>query len=169
MTNIRRQLLRGSLVGLLLVPTVLACFVVGAFFFGYRFVTAHGTSMEPTLRDGDMIWVKYLDIADVKVGDIVTLRHSALGWVTHRVIDVQPISREGYLLVTKGDANWIPEEWQISADQKVGVTVASFRVFGLVLDLLETTPVRVLLLGIMVAVVALLVMVYRTRKGYQTE
>ncbi len=38
-----------------------------------RFVTAHGGSMQPVLRDGDMIWVKFVDAVDVKAGDIVTL------------------------------------------------------------------------------------------------
>ena len=154
MTNIRRPLLRGSLIGLLLVPTVFACLVVGSFFFGYRFITAHGTSMEPTLRDGDMIWVKNLDVADVKAGDIVTL-HSSQWWMTHRVIDVQPIPQEGYLLVTKGDANWIPEESEVGADEAVPVSVARIPVAGHVVDFLGSMFGRALLIGITVTLVAI--------------
>ncbi len=65
---------------------------MGAHFFGYRFVTAHGGSMEPALQDGDIIWVKYIDVSGVEVGDVVTLQDPTYGWITHRVVEVKPLS-----------------------------------------------------------------------------
>ena len=65
--------LRGSLLGLVLAPTILVWLTVGSLFFGYRPVSIQGTSMEPTLLDGDQLWVKYLELAEVKSGDIVAL------------------------------------------------------------------------------------------------
>lgn len=44
---------------------------MGSLFFGYRPVSIQGTSMKPALLDGDQLWVKYLEPAEVKVGDIV--------------------------------------------------------------------------------------------------
>ncbi len=149
--NVRRQLLRGSLIGLLLTPIILTCFVAGSFFFGYRCVTAHGSSMEPALRDGDMIWAKYLDVADVKVGDIVILSSPDERSITHRVIKVQPLPQKGYLLETKGDANWLAEAWEISADGAVPVLVTRLRFAGYVLDFLGSVFGRALLIGVAAA------------------
>ncbi len=108
--------------------------VVGAHFFGYRFVTAHGGSMEPVLRDGDIIWVRFVDAIDLKAGDIVTLQDPENGWITHRVVEVKPLFRERYLVVTKGDANWVTETWQISTDKVVPVGVARMPFAGYVVD-----------------------------------
>jgi len=126
------------------------CFVVGLFFFGYRFEIAYGSSMEPALSDGDMIWVKYLDIADVKIGDIVTLEHPSEGATTHRVIKMQPLPQGGYLLETKGDANFVAEAWKIGADERVAVAVARVRFAGYVVDFLGSA----LLISLAVATVA---------------
>ncbi len=160
--NIRRQILRGSLIGLLLTPTIVACLVVGLFFFSYRFEIAYGSSMQPALSDGDMIWVKYLDVADVKVGDIVTLSSPDEGAITHRVIKVQSLLQEGYLLETKGDANLSAEAWEISADGRVPVSLARVRFAGYVLDFLGSVLGRVLLIG--VAVVTVVPMLMRRRR-----
>ena len=161
--NVRRQLLRGSLIGLLLTPIILTCFVAGSFFFGYRCVTAHGSSMEPALRDGDMIWVKYLDVADVKVGDIVILSSPDERSIAHRVIKVQPLLQKGYLLETKGDANWLAEAWEISADGTVPVLLARLRFAGYVLDFLGSIGGIVLLLGLAALAIAIYV-----RRGRDT-
>jgi len=74
-----RQLLWGLLLGLVLVPTILVWVAVGTAFFGYRAVSAYGTSMEPSLRSGDALWEKQLDATDIKVGDILTLCPLARG------------------------------------------------------------------------------------------
>ncbi len=66
-TGVSRQVLRGVLLGLVLAPTLLIWVAVGTGFFSYEAVDARGTSMEPTLKDGDALWVKQLDIADVRV------------------------------------------------------------------------------------------------------
>lgn len=62
---------------------------MGSTFFGYRSVSIHGTSMEPALRDGDALWVKYLDPAEVKVEDIVVLQDAVSGPISHRVVNVE--------------------------------------------------------------------------------
>ena len=79
--------------------------IVGGVFFGYRVEAAWGTSMGPTLRDGDALLVKRLDVADVKVDDVVTLCPLGDESITHRVVKIEPLSNGSYLLATKGDAN----------------------------------------------------------------
>jgi signal peptidase I len=109
--------------------------------------------MEPTLRDGDMIWLKYPTAADIRVGDIVTLSSPESGSITHRVVQIQRLSPSGYLLETKGDANWLTEVWEISADGTIPVVVARVPFGGYVVDSLGSAPVRALLILLLVIVV----------------
>ena len=137
-----------------MVPPLFAATLAGGLLFGYHLVGAQGISMEPTLHHGDALWVKYIEPAEVEVGDIVTLRWGE-EWITHRVVHIEPLPSGDYFVVTKGDANFATEEWQISGNQKVGVALVSFRLLSHVLGFLETTPVRVLLVvGMMVVIVA---------------
>jgi len=163
-TDVGRQVLRGTLLGLVLVPTLLIWAAVGTGFFGYQAVNARGTSMEPNLRDGDALWVKQLDIADVKVGDIVTLGYSE-GSITHRVTNIEPISSDSYLVLTKGDANPFTEEWKISSDDTVAVMAARVPFGGYVLEFLASILGRALLIG---AVATLLVVLLRRRWNHGT-
>ena len=160
--SFRGQLLRGSLLGVILAPTVLIWLVMGSFLFGYYPVASQGNSMEPALRDGDAIWVKQLDIAEVNVGDIVTLHYPSEGLITHRVVHSKPLSHDSYLVVTKGDANRFAEAWEISADGTVAVALARVRFAGYVLEFLGSIFGRVLLIG--VPVVALIAMWVRRKR-----
>jgi len=159
--NIRRQLLRGALLGLILAPTILIWFVLGSCFFGYYPVASHGNSMKPTLRDGDAIWVRQLDIAKVNVGDIVTLHYPGEGLITHRVVSVELLPQGSYLVVTKGDANQFVEGWEISTSETVAVVFARVRFAGYALDFLDTLFGIVLFIA--VPVVALIAMWIRRK------
>ena len=121
--------------------------------FGYRFTTAHGISMEPTLSNGDMIWLKFIDVVDIRVGDIVTLSTPEEGSVTHRVINVQALPQDGYLIETRGDANWPSEQWEINANETVPVFVARTPFAGSVVDFLSSVLGRALLITLAVATV----------------
>ena len=161
--SLRSQIIRGSAVGLLLVPPLFAATLAGGLLFGYHLVGAQGISMEPTLHHGDALWVKYIEPAEVEVGDIVTLRWGE-EWITHRVVHIEPLPSGDYFVVTRGDANFATEEWQIRAHEKIGVAVVSFRILSHVLHFLETTPVRVLLGLMMVVIVAFIMRRRRTAK-----
>jgi signal peptidase I len=78
---------------------------VGSLFFGYRPVNIQGTSMKPTLLNGDQLWVKCLEPAGVKDDDIVALQDPVLGRIAHRLVSVESLPNGNYLLVTKGEAN----------------------------------------------------------------
>ena len=110
---------------------------------------------------GDTLWTKSLDPAEVKVGDIVILQHPALGQIIHRVTKVQPLSQEGYLLETKGDANFCVERYETSADEKVRVSLAHVRYAGYALEFLGSIGGIVLLLGL--ATLAIAIYMRRTR------
>jgi len=155
-TNVSQQGLQGALLGLVLVLTLLIWVAVGTGFLGYQAVSGWGISMGPTLRNGDALWVKQLDITDVKVGDIVTLEHAGEESITHRVIKIEPLSSGSYLVLTKGDANPFTEGWKISRDETVAVMVARVPFGGYVLEFLASILGRALLIGVVAIMVAML-------------
>ena len=86
--------------------------------------------MEPALIDGDQLWVKYLEPAGVKAGDIVALQDPVLGRIVHRLVGIESLPNGSYLLVTRGEANRYAEEWQVSPVGKVGVVFVRVRFAG---------------------------------------
>lgn len=131
--------------------------VIGVTFFllGYHPTVGHGSSMEPTLRDGDIIWLKTSNVADIKVGNIVALSSLGQQPVIHRVMKVHPLSQERYFLVTKGDANQFTEEWEVSADAIIAVLVARIPLVGHVLQYFYNTLGKTLIGVLLVALVAM--------------
>ncbi len=99
--------------------------------------------------------------ADVNIGDIVSLYSPEQLWIAHRVIQLEHLLRGDYLLETKGDANWLTEVWEISADETVPVVVARIRFGGYAMDYLASAPVRILLSIAMVTLVVILVQRWR--------
>ena len=101
--------------------------------------------MEPALLDGDQLWVKYMEPADVEVGNIVGIQDPVLGWIAHRLVSVESLPNGSYVVVTKGDANYYTEEWEIGLGSKVGVAFLRVRFAGQVFRFLNTMPGIVLL------------------------
>ncbi len=73
--------------------------------FGVHALFFRSGSMEPTIGTGAMALSVRVPVAEIRVGDIVSVTTSASGSrVTHRVV-----SRRGDELVLKGDANAVPD------------------------------------------------------------
>lgn len=163
--NFGSQFLRAFLVILVVVPTLLLIVAAGAVFFGYRPTSIEGTSMEPALQNGDALWIKYVNPAEVNAGDIVALEHPSKGLVGHRVITIETLSHGSYFIVTKGDANSYAEEWIIGAGEKVGAAFVRVRFLGHALNFGRSMPGRVLTLGSGIALVVVLIMLRRSQKS----
>ncbi len=72
---------------------ILAVLLVGVRVFGYRPMYVMSGSMEPAYPVGSLIFVKPVDPAEIRVGDVITCTVSEAGdYVTHRVIGIE--SRE---------------------------------------------------------------------------
>ena len=83
----------------------------------FRF-EARGTSMEPFVRDGDIVTVAPLRASRPKPGDIAAFVHPAAGGLrVHRVVKV-----EDGRYVLKGD-NALDADGALSRDQILGVVV----------------------------------------------
>ncbi|MBN1422754.1 MAG: nucleotidyltransferase family protein [Planctomycetes bacterium] len=64
---------------------------------------ARGTSMGPTIRDGDLLTIDPCDAARIREGEIILIR-AARGLTAHRVIRVEPGIGGSPILRTRGDA-----------------------------------------------------------------
>ncbi len=87
-------------------------------------MTIHGTSMHPTLLDGDRIQLAPATAAETRIGDIV-MRTGGAGPIIHRLVGWWP-ARNGWRLLTKGD-NARRLDVPLSPDDLVGRVVARVR------------------------------------------
>jgi len=82
-------------------------------------LTVTSRSMEPTLKAGDTVITKKVDVSTVNQGDIIVLPvplNPTLRYV-HRVFEFSKESDE-ILIKTKGDANPEPDEWTMEITSK---------------------------------------------------
>lgn len=105
---------------------LLAALVIGAFFFwperfggNTTLVLVSGNSMEPTLRNRDLVFAH--SSSDHQVGDVIVYpipdgQPGAGSFVIHRVIGGDGTS--GY--VTQGDNRTTPDPWRPTDDEVVG-------------------------------------------------
>ena len=137
--NSRRQLLYWTLLGIVSAVALFGWLIVGSSFFGYRLVSLHGTGMQPNLYDGDALLMKYRKSSEIETGSIVALQDPGEGWITHRIVTIQPFSEVNYLLKTRGNDNACPEYWIVGNDEKVLVSHARFSLVGYALDFLGSS------------------------------
>ncbi len=115
------------------------------------FMVVTSGSMEPTLKIGDLIYVKGVAPADIKVGDVITFRPPANyikdTLVTHRVIEVSYDSNEVYYR-TRGDNNPSDDPWTLKSSDIIGVQKAMVPGIGN-LFLWMRTPAGIATIGIL--------------------
>jgi signal peptidase I len=88
-----------------------------------RYCSYSGPSMNPTLRDGDLLEVEGYGIEPVRIGDVVLFKkESSSRIVVHRVIG---LSAEG--LVTRGDDNLENDPGLLDSRDVIGRIIAYWR------------------------------------------
>ena len=84
-------------------------------------------SMEPTIKVGDLIYVKGIAPSDIEVGDIITFKppkdYIKGTLITHRVVEISYDTNEVYFK-TKGDNNPTVDPWIVTSQDVVGVQTA---------------------------------------------
>ncbi|TCL60841.1 signal peptidase I, partial [Allofournierella massiliensis] len=103
--------------------------------FGYQIYNVLTQSMEPAMPVGSAIYVKRCDPQALRQGEIITYRLSeATGLVqTHRVVENDTQAKQ---LITKGDANALPDVDPVSYERVVGKVVVCIPVLGTVSEML---------------------------------
>ena len=117
------------------------------------FMVVTSDSMEPVLSVGDMIYVKGVAPADIKVGDVITFTPPATyirgTLVTHRVVGVSYDSNEVYFK-TQGDNNPSVDPWTVKSSDVVGVQKAMLPAIGSYF-LYMRTPAGLATIGVVLA------------------
>jgi signal peptidase I len=86
---------------------------------------AHGTSMRPLLRDGDVLRVEPTAGRRIKIGDVLLCQLSDEKLLVHRVIQRRQTD-DGVQYLLKGDHVTEPDGW-VSSNQVLGRLVAAER------------------------------------------
>lgn len=106
-----------------------------------------GTSMLPTLHDGDVVMLVGAKPSDLKVGDIIVYKYGSK-FIIHKIIHVE-VKDGKYFFITQGENNRVPDPYPVSEDQVVGrvVCVLIPRV-GIVLQ----EPFKYVVIGLLVLI-----------------
>ncbi len=95
----------------------------------FKFLAVIGSSMQPSISDGDVLVVSSnVDTANLKVGDVISYRHVVDGRsliFTHRIVGVDS---EGFR--TKGDNLDVPDNYVVRSSDVVGVVVSKIPYLG---------------------------------------
>ncbi|MGI5901717.1 MAG: signal peptidase I [Desulfitobacteriia bacterium] len=107
--------------------------------FGQQMYIVLSGSMEPTFSSRSLIFVKPLEPAKVKEGDIITFTGQGenSGLTTHRVVAIT--HEEGQIsFITKGDANEANDPYPVSGDKLVGKVSIAIPYLGAVMSFAQT-------------------------------
>lgn len=104
--------------------------------FGYSFFKVTTGSMDPTIKENDIIIVNTNDTYNVN--DIITYRDDA-NFITHRIITM-----DGNTLITKGDANNATDQ-EVNKSDVIGKVVKIFSGLGIWQSIFTTPKVIVAL------------------------
>lgn len=131
------------------VLVLLVVFVLGLVFaanigprLGHELVVIRGSSMTPAIPLGSIVDLVHVDPADLRPGDVVTLKEPAGAVITHRVTRLVQLP-DGLYIETKGDANPQPDTPVQSVSVVQGRIAFSIPVLGYLMYLL-TIPTGVL-------------------------
>ena len=129
-----------NIISTVLVVLIVLCavFLMGSRLIGYQCYTVISPSMEPNYSVGDLIYVKQVDPATIKAGDVITfIINEDLAIGTHRVVRVDAENQRFY---TKGDANQVEDQAPVHYNNVIGVPKFSIPKLGYVSDFVQHPP-----------------------------
>jgi signal peptidase I len=105
-----------ALTALTALLVLLALLVAGTRVAGLEPLTVLSGSMRPAIAEGDLVLVRRTTAATMRPGQVVTFAAPGRAGrtLTHRVQSVRATSDDRVDVVTKGDANLVPERWSIA-------------------------------------------------------
>lgn len=142
-----------SVVSTVLVTLVVICavFLMGSRILGYGVFTVLSGSMEPNYSVGDLVYVKPIDPATLKEGDVITFNlNEELVKATHRVVRVDEQNQHVY---TKGDANKIADAAPVHFKNIEGKVSFAIPLLGYVSNFVQNPP------GIYISITAGIVLI----------
>ena len=123
-----------------------AVFLMGSRLIGFQCYNIISPSMEPEYMVGDLIYVKKVDPATIKEGDVITfIVNENLVVGTHRVVRVDAENQRFY---TKGDANDVEDGEPVHFNNVIGVPQFSIPKLGYVSDFVQNPPGMYITIGV---------------------
>ena len=86
--------------------------------FGYKPLIVLSKSMEPTYKEGTVIYYHQVPKDEIKIGDIITFKGNKNELISHRVK-----SMENDLFITKGDANEVNDANKVKYEDIYGKNI----------------------------------------------
>lgn len=103
------------------------------FVIGIRPYVVLSGSMEPKIGTGSVVFVnQHASFAELKKDDVITFR-SGDATVTHRVYEV-----DGDRVITKGDANKVPDVGYVTANNFVGKDIYMVPKLGFMIEFIQS-------------------------------
>jgi signal peptidase len=144
---------------------------VGPRLLPYQALVVRSGSMAPTIPTGSIVFYRKVNAAKVKVGDVIVFSRPGQPneKVTHRVFSINT-GTTGKYFTTKGDANGVPDDWQIPVVGTGWVSFFHLPYIGYALVDLQSTLGRLLLLIIPALALGLITLyeIWRDRGGGST-
>src|SRR6266508_6247490 len=147
------RLFERVLAGLCAAVVVGAVLVMASRLAAYQTYVVRGGSMAPAIPQGSLVFVQPVPARDLKVGDVVTYRRPEQPGqvITHRIVSVRPLDAagtNGLVIRTRGDANDIPDPWEVQLLGTAWRVVVGVPLLGTVFDMLGTAAGRVVFLAV---------------------
>ncbi len=99
------------------------------------------------IEAGDMIFVKPVNPAELKVGDVITYMEGKTV-VTHRIIEITTGEDGKLLFGTKGDANNTPDTEPVHEDNLVGIYTSRIPMVGDLAIFMQTPLGMIIFIGV---------------------
>ena len=159
-----------NIISWVLIAIIVFCavFLMGSRILGYRVFNVISGSMEPQYSVGDLIYVKKVDVNDIKVNDPITfVLNEQLVVATHRVVEIDAENQHFY---TKGDANDTRDSSPVHFNNVIGVPKFSIPLLGYVSDFIQNPPGMYITVGVgIVLIIAVFLPDFVGKKKEETE
>lgn len=131
---------------LVVIMVLCAVFLMGSRLLGFKCFTVISGSMQPKYMVGDLIYVKEVDVNNIKVGDDITfILNEDLVVATHQVVRIDAENKHFY---TKGIANEIEDKDPVHFNNVIGVPEFSIPKLGYVSDFIQNPPGMYITIGV---------------------
>ncbi|MBQ8288410.1 MAG: signal peptidase I [Clostridia bacterium] len=127
---------------LVAIAVIIAIMLVGMRIFGFHVYTVLSGSMEPTYHVGSLIYVKEVDVDELKKDDVITFMLSDQTTATHRIVEVVPDENDPDVIRfrTKGDANSVEDQSLVHYENVIGKPVFTIPYMGYVANYIQQPP-----------------------------
>ena len=121
---------------------LLAIALVGVRLVGLQVFTVLSGSMEPAYHTGSLIYVKDVDPAEIKAGQVITFMLNENTVATHRVVEVVPDEADTSVIRfrTKGDANDTVDGSLVHYKNVIGTPVFTIPYLGYIANYIQKPP-----------------------------